>query len=63
MVMFALISMLVMKLSIEAGNSVSDRIRRLTRCNTRCTLPVVLPVFEPLLFRGIGFMQQPRYVS
>jgi len=41
----------------------SDRIRRLVRCNTRCTLPVVLLVFEPLLFRGVGFRQQPIHVS
>jgi len=34
-----------------------------TRCNTRCTLPVVLLVFEPFLFRGVGFREQPIHVS
>jgi len=41
----------------------SDRIRRLVRCNTCCTLQVVLLVFEPLLFRGVGYRQQPIHVS
>jgi hypothetical protein len=35
----------------------------LARCNTRCTLQVVLSVFEPLLFRGVGYRQQPIHVS
>jgi hypothetical protein len=44
----------------EEDENMSDRIKR---CNTRSTLPVVLLVFEPLLFRGVGYRQQPIHVS